>query len=453
MFARTHWLFPIILALAAGPLHAESLDPSFSGDGLMSGSSGEVGVNFHHVALLGEQDGNLIEVVEVPHNGVCADTVCIGITRYTSAGNSIAGKLKAGGLVAVTSAQLDNDGRIVVVGAIADGNSGVFRFKRDLSDDTSFSGDGAQTVSFGAQSLPRSVAIDIRNNIVVVGNVQLSSTDSDFGVARLQENGSMSWSRTVAFDLGPTGRFDTANAVAIGADGKIVVVGTAFDSALQLSRVALARLTIDGDNDTSFCTACSTNPYPSINSGKAIYYFGANDGHQDSAFAVDTVSDGGFLVAGLTEIPNGPSNSGAIARFDLNGNYVNEYLDLVANGRTVFYSVRVVRGAPLRAFVGGRMGSTGNQILFVEAFDDSFNPITNYGSCRTNNVGVCIYAGTFPGNYGPDYLRSLNIDGQGRPLVAGEGVPNNGNENYIVSARITNNTGPLPDSIFHSGFQ
>ncbi len=453
MFARNCWIFGILLVLAAGPLHAESLDPSFSGDGLMSGSSGEVGVNVRHVSLLGEQDGNLIQVIQVPHNAVCADTVCIGITRYTSAGDSITGRLKAGGLIEVTSAQLDNDGRIVVVGATTDGEFGVFRFKHDLSDDTSFSGDGAQTVYFGVQSIPRSVAIDIRNNIVVVGNVQMSSDDSDFGVARLQENGSISWSRTVAFDLGPTNRFDSANEVAIGADGKIVVVGTAFDSALSLYRVALVRLTIDGDNDISFCAACSTNPYPSINSGRAIYYFGVNNGHRDAATAVDTLSDGGFLVAGITFSTDESSSSGAIARFDLNGNYVNEYLVPAANGRTIFYSVRVVRGAPLRAFVGGRMGSTGNQALFVEAFDNSFNPIANYGSCLSNNVGVCLYAGTFPSNYGPDYMRSLNIDSQGRPLVAGDGVPNNGNERYFVSARITNSTGPLPDSIFHSGFQ
>lgn len=453
MFTRNSLLFGIFLSLAAGPLHAESLDPSFSGDGLMSGSSGEVGVNFHHVALLGEQDANLIEVVEVPHNGVCADTVCIGITRYTSAGDHITGRLKAGGLIQVVSAQLDNDGRIVVVGAKAGGLIGVFRFKRDLTDDTSFSGDGAATVSFGSQSLPRSLAIDSSNNLVVVGNSQMSSTDSDFGVVKVLENGSASWAYSFSFNLGPTDRFDTANAVAIGADGKIVIVGTAFDSQLLLYRVALVRLNRDGYQDSSFCTACSTNPYPSINSGRAIYYFGADNGHWDFAHSVDTVSDGGFLVAGHTNSQDGTSNRGAIARFDLNGNYINEYIESGTGAHTIFYAVRVARGSPLRALVGGTTGNSGNESMFVEAFDASVNPITNYGSCLSNNVGVCLYAGTFPGNYGPDYLRSLNIDGQGRPLVAGDGVPNQGNENYIVSARITNDTGPLPDSIFHSGFQ
>jgi uncharacterized delta-60 repeat protein len=99
-----------------------------------------------------------------------------------------------------------------------------------------------------------------------------------------------------------------ANAVAMQADGKIVVAGLSYQNGID--KFAVARYTAAGALDTSFGTEGEIlTPFP-----------GANyPGSQANAVAVQ--SDGKIVVAGYAEQPNGPSggNDIALARYTTTG--------------------------------------------------------------------------------------------------------------------------------------
>lgn len=86
--------------------------------------------------------------------------------------------------------------------------------------DTTFSGDGRQTIGFGTSNdTARAVAVMADGRIVVAGNA-----GDDFAVVRLLADGSLDTSFSgdgkVTTDVSGIGK---AEAVAVQADGKIVV--------------------------------------------------------------------------------------------------------------------------------------------------------------------------------------------------------------------------------------
>ena len=91
--------------------------------------------------------------------------------------------------------------------------------------DTTFSGDGKVVETGLASSFANAVAIQSNDRIVVVG-----SSNGNFAVARYNRNGTLdttfSADGIVVTDFGGSGS-DSANAVAIQSDGKIVVAGQA----------------------------------------------------------------------------------------------------------------------------------------------------------------------------------------------------------------------------------
>ena len=88
--------------------------------------------------------------------------------------------------------------------------------------DVSFSGDGKQTTDFGGSDAAAAVAVQADGKIVVAG-----SSGGDFALARYGADGaldpSFSGDGLVTTDLGGT---DAGQAVAIQADGRIVVAGS-----------------------------------------------------------------------------------------------------------------------------------------------------------------------------------------------------------------------------------
>jgi uncharacterized delta-60 repeat protein len=129
---------------------------------------------------------------------------------------------------------------------------GVVRLNPDGSLDTSFADGGLQSIAFdlgGTNSdLAHAVAIQTDGKIVVAGSVKSSSSDDDFGVARLNPDGSLDSSfssngkRTIFFDLGGDNN-DSAVAMAIQTDGKIVVAGSVQRNSSGDFDFGVARLT------------------------------------------------------------------------------------------------------------------------------------------------------------------------------------------------------------------
>jgi uncharacterized delta-60 repeat protein len=146
------------------------------------------------------------------------------------------------------------DGKLVIVGTTVAGGSGDFaiaRLNEDGSPDTTFSGDGMQTVDFGGDDSAQGVALTQDGKIVVVGG---GSTGNDMAVTRLNSDGSLDTSfspDTGDKELVSFGGNDAANAVAIQPDGKLVLVGTEAVPGNTSSWIA-ARLGANGGLDRSF---------------------------------------------------------------------------------------------------------------------------------------------------------------------------------------------------------
>src|SRR4051794_14296359 len=154
--------------------------------------------------------------------------------------------------------------------------------------DVSFSGDGRQTTDFGGSDAATAVAVQADGKIVVAG-----SSDGNFALARYGVDGtpdaSFSGDGLVTTDLGAA---DDGQGVAIQADGKIVVAGGSGGN------FALARYTAAGSLDTSFS-----------GDGLQTTDFGAADG----ATAVAVQPDGRIVAGGSS------GGDFALARYDTAG--------------------------------------------------------------------------------------------------------------------------------------
>src|SRR6266508_4246568 len=121
--------------------------------------------------------------------------------------------------------------------------------------DTSFGTGGKVTTSFGSfYDEIDGLALQPDGKIVAGGYVETSSTDSDFGLARYNPNGSLDTSFgtggkvTTPFGTG----YDWIGEVAIQPDGRIVAAGRATIGGV--TQIGLARYNSGGSLDTSFGT-------------------------------------------------------------------------------------------------------------------------------------------------------------------------------------------------------
>jgi uncharacterized delta-60 repeat protein len=150
---------------------------------------------------------------------------------------------------------LQADGNIVAVGRTGAGGSGLLsnfalaRYHPNGSLDLSFSNDGLVATDFAqGDDDATDVAIQADGKIVVVGSAHNESNGLDFALARYDPDG------TLDLTFGTNGKVmtdfsashDSAQGVAIQADGKIVVLGT-VDVAF-----GLARYNSDGSLDPTF---------------------------------------------------------------------------------------------------------------------------------------------------------------------------------------------------------
>ncbi|MEO8012266.1 MAG: hypothetical protein ABI650_11520 [Dokdonella sp.] len=458
------WLLASLIAVTPMLANAETFDTSFSGDG--KAFLTDPTTNYRAVAALPMPNGEVVQVLQTSTFVACPDVVCVAVLRYSAAGAVINSNVPAFGLSSVDAAAIDGSGRVVVVGTIAGGANGrdiaVMRLNADLTLDGTFSGDALATYDFGGtNNFAKAVAIDRRDNIVVVGSTFLSATDSDFLVLRVKSTGTLdttfnsTGSARLSFDLGSP-PLDQANAIAIGNDGRILIGGVALDGTINRLRVAMARLLPNGGYDTTFCAdGCSTNAgYNALRDGRTIYYFGANSGHADELFGMDVLGDGGFVIAGATYANDGSDRRGAIARFQSNGVYLGESLQDGLGGNATFRSVRSADAAGSRFMVSATSGP-GDVFYSLHAFNAGPGPMLNYGTgnCLPDNSGICFSSSNQLGDIGPNSAGVLSLDSNGRPLFSGDGIANVGDTTRtLITARFTNTTGPKPDRIFRSGF-
>jgi uncharacterized delta-60 repeat protein len=194
------------------------------------------------------------------------------------------------------------DGRIVVAGS-GDGDFAVARYKADGSLDTSFSGDGKQTTDLGGSDDGRAVAIQADGRIVVVGSSNAppipggAAQPWDFALVRYNVDGSLDASFSGdGMQITDFGGVDRASGIAIQADRRIVAVGESG------SDFGLARYNTDGSLDASFS-----------GDGRQTTDFGGDD----DAGGIVIQGDGRLVAAGGSFA--GGDGDFAVARYKADG--------------------------------------------------------------------------------------------------------------------------------------
>jgi uncharacterized delta-60 repeat protein len=233
-----------------------TLDTTFSGDGRqVTNFGGNDGA--HDIAL--QPDGKIIVVGDT-----CAGDVCnLAMARYLPGGRldttfsgdgkvvtDIAGRDNGARGVAIQS-----DGKIVVIGyswSATKSDFVFYRYNPNGSRDTTFSGDGTAIGNFGLGriSTGRDLVIQSDGKIVGVGFTK-DSTGDNFSLARLSANGTAD--PTFSADgrvITNFGGNDAASAVALQANGKIVVAG--YRSQANFFSFAIGRYNTDGSLDATF---------------------------------------------------------------------------------------------------------------------------------------------------------------------------------------------------------
>ena len=187
------------------------------------------------------------------------------------------------------------DDRIVAAGG-ASGKFALARYNPDGTLDASFGDHGKVQTAFGARySSAEGIAIHADGKIVLAGTAGFG--DTWFALARYRRDGTLDASfggdGKVRTRLGSP--YASAHGIAIQADGKIVVAGRSSD------RFALARYNLNGSLDASFGgDGIVTTRFRSY----------------ATAFDVDIDADGRILVAGEVCCGVEPPGSGfALARY------------------------------------------------------------------------------------------------------------------------------------------
>ena len=249
--------------------------------------------------------------------------VDFALARYNPDG-SLDASFGSSGLVTTDFASLDDigfalliqaDGRIVVAGGAHSGaptgaDFALARYNPDGTPDVSFGNGGLVTTDFtSGNDAAAAIAMQADGRIVVAGTSNTFPTGDDFALARYNPDGSLD----ASFGNGGLVTTDFASldelglALAIQADGRIVVAGGTGSVFPAIEDFALARYNPDGTLDTSFGSG-----------GLVTTDFGSQ---LEFAQALAVQADGRIVAAGGTAVNRPPLffDDFALARYHGNG--------------------------------------------------------------------------------------------------------------------------------------
>ena len=291
----------------------------------------------------------------------------------------------------VNAVAIQADGRIVVAGSFTSFNgtarNRIARLNANGSLDTSFD----PGTGFGG--IVYTLALQSDGKIVAGGGFGSFNGTTRNGIARLNTNGSLDT------DFNPGTGFDNVvNAVAIQADGK-VIVGGGFGNFNANSRNGIARLNASGSLDTDF------NPGTGFNS---IVY----------ALAIQT--DGKVVVGGSFASFNGTSNVNRVARLNANGSLDTGFTSNTGFGfnqavyaLSLYPDGKIIAGGEFTTFAG--MNRARIAALNTNgSIDTGFNPSTGFneltGGLAQQADGKIVVIGGFTAfnNSGANYITRLN---------------------------------------------
>jgi uncharacterized delta-60 repeat protein len=348
---------------------------------------------------------------------------------------------------------VQSDGKIVVVGTSTsvsgDGSSNIVvarlttagALDRTFGTANDGSPDGLVNLSLGkGNDVANAVTLQANGKIVVVGS-NTDSGSSNVAVARLNTDGSLDTSfgagngdgtpdGVVSVSLGAGN--DVGSAVAMQADGKIVVAGTSTSVGVSSSNIVLLRLTSIGTLDSTFGKA---------NDGTidGVVNLSLGDGN-DVANALKIQADGKIVVVGSTV--NAGSSNIAVARFKTDGSLDTTFGQANDGTPDGVVSLSLGNGDDVaRALViqaGGKMviagttsstGSTSNAVVVRLKADGSLDSTFGQSNDGTPDGVVNLSVGD-----GNDFGKALTLQADGKILVAGDRI--NGTSSDIWVARL-----------------
>ena len=200
----------------------------------------EITINGRQVFTFGQASGTAVQQGDFDQN-------------FSDAGAAITSVFSRDGVAATA---IQPDGKIVLVGGSTEGTAGaatVYRYNADGTLDITFDGDGIVTTTIDhSGSGFQDVAIQPDGKIVAVGSAIPVNANMYYAVARYNSNGSLD----TTFGTGGIVRTDfdspteSANAVALASDGKIIVSGTTDNNSFGIARYntnGTLDATFDGD--------------------------------------------------------------------------------------------------------------------------------------------------------------------------------------------------------------
>lgn len=298
---------------ASFPFSNGSLDATFDTDGIVTTEIG--GGNNVAQGVAVQRNGKIV-VAGFCLNGATND---FAVARYNPDGSldeTFDGDSGNGNGIVITTITanhdealaiaLQPDGKILLAGQTLNGvntDFAVVRYNSNGTLDASFDADGIITTPIGTGSeFARSVALSPNGKIVVTGQT-FNGTNNDIAVARYNPNGSLdtSFNNTGIATFAVGAATDTAYAVQVQRDDKIVVAGYYFNGANNDALVF--RLSENGTLDPTFGTGGIVTT--AVGSGV------------EEAFALALQPDGKIVVAGCVNMGGG--NDFLLVRYNLNG--------------------------------------------------------------------------------------------------------------------------------------
>jgi uncharacterized delta-60 repeat protein len=372
---------------------AGALDSGFDGDGKQTINVATASRALGYSVAVDSQGRTV--VAGIAWNGANYDMV---VTRYTSSG-ALDTTFGGAGIVMFTfggsyqnvgSVAIDSLDRIVVAGVTRDGSNDDFAVARLTPAgalDSSFDGDGKQTIGFLTNDRAYAVAIDSLNRIVLAGQA-IGASSVVFAVARLTAAGALDSSfdgdgkQTISFGFGSS----LGEAVAIDSLGRILVAGDWYNASNGNDDFAVARLTTAGALDSSFS-----------GDGKQTVVFGTSN---EIAYGVAVDSFDRVVLAGY--VANTSNYDFAVARLTTAGTLDSSFdgdgkqtIDFGASSDTG-YGVAVdsldrvvVAGRSGAGFTVARLTAAG---VLDSSFDSDGKQTINFGGSTDVAYGVAVDA-------------------------------------------------------------
>ena len=412
VFATLVALFLITAPVWANTPNNSGLDPAFGNNGIVR-TDFSVYEEGHSVTVL--NDGKLL----VAGYAAGQNNDDFALVRYASDG-SLDTTFDSDGIVTTDLGDYDygyalvitSDNQILVAGYTGsdDVDFALVRYNSDGSLDPTFDTDGKVTTDLGSNDYGRALALQADGKIVIAGYT--GSDEVDFALVRYNSDGSLDTTfdtdGKVTTDLGGE---DNGLALVIQGDGKLLVVGS---SGTNNDDFALARYNSDGSLDTTFDA-----------DGFAINNLGGND----YGYALAIQSNNKILVAGSS------GTDFAVARYNSNGSLDTTFDTdgfVIHNLGSNDYGYALVIQSDDKLLVAGSSGSD----FALARYTSDGNIDTTFGS---NGKVITDFGGQ-------DFGTALTIQADGKPIVAGYSSGNFALARYTLTSTPLSTATPLPSA-------